>query len=107
MKQTIKRVLIGALLGASMLANAQSPPLEQGSIPALCGASESILAHLRAPQSPYKELLMSQGEGHRVVIFVDPDDAELLVFVWFPDGRMCLTGQGEVQRASGRLFRGL
>ena len=107
MKKTIKRVFMGALLGASMLANAQSPPLVQGNIPAVCVASESVLAHLRAPQSPYKELLMAQGEGHRVVIFVDPDDAELLVFVWFPDGRMCLTGQGEVQRASGRLFRGL
>lgn len=107
MKQTIKRVLMGILLVTAALSHAQSPPLAQGSIPALCGASESILAHLRAPQSPYKELLMAQGDGHRVVVFIDPDDAEILVFTWFPNGRMCLTGQGEVQRASGRLFRGL
>lgn len=107
MKKILEKMFFGVLLGSSMFASAQSPPLVRGNIPALCGVSESILDHLRAPQSPYKELLMAQGDGHRVVIFIDPDDAEILVFSWFPDGRMCLTGQGEVRRSSGRLFRGL
>lgn len=112
MKQTIKRVFMGALLAASVLAHAQPvppPQLKPDRVAGLCGEFKAMRAFFLQPGSPYKELLAyaDKEKTHRTYVLIDPSDGEILHIVEYPEGKGCLVSTGFLTRVAERLFQGL
>lgn len=102
MKQTIKRVFMGALLGASMLAHAQEPTLRQATLQVICGSASEIRTDLS--KSPYKPFIFAVNGGVATWVFVDPDDGEMLVFRE-QNGTACAVTGGIIQKRDMSVFK--